>query len=208
MRSKSFEGMACSIAGVLDAVGDRWAVLILRDLSLGLSKYEDLRKSTDVTHATLSDRLKHLEENELIERRQYQSGPDRYEYLLTRKGRDVILVVQALAQVGDKWGVTGDAGPPLKFINKNSGRQVKLALVDEKSAEVVRMRDVRPQAGPGADDLVRWRLTKFEQRCFFRCMGKARRGMRGASPGYSLQDGNLSQFYLELTFPRMVVYCD
>ena len=46
MRSKSFEGMACSIAGVLDAVGDRWAVLILRDLSLGLSKYEDLRKST------------------------------------------------------------------------------------------------------------------------------------------------------------------
>ena len=78
MRSKSFEGMTCSIAGVLDAIGDRWAVLILRDLSLGLSKYEDLRKSTDVTHATLSDRLKHLEENELIERRQYQSGPDRY----------------------------------------------------------------------------------------------------------------------------------
>ena len=164
MRSKSFEGMTCSIAGVLDAVGDRWAVLILRDLSLGLSKYEDLRKSTEVTHATLSDRLKHLEENELIERRQYQSGPDRYEYLLTRKGRDVILVVQALAQVGDKWGITGDAGPPLKFINKNSGRQVKLALVDEKSAEVVRMRDVRPQVGPGADDLVRWRLTKFDQR--------------------------------------------
>jgi DNA-binding HxlR family transcriptional regulator len=51
----------------------------LRDLSLGLSKYEDLRKSTDVTHATLSDRLKHLEENGLIERRQYQTGPDRYE---------------------------------------------------------------------------------------------------------------------------------
>ena len=49
MRSKSFEGMACSIAGVLDAVGDRWAVLILRDLSLGLSKYEELRRSTGVT---------------------------------------------------------------------------------------------------------------------------------------------------------------
>jgi len=164
MRSKSFAGMACSIAGVLDAVGDRWAVLILRDLSLGLSKYEELRKSTGVTHATLSDRLKHLEENELIERRQYQSAPDRYEYLLTRKGRDVILVVQALAQVGDKWAITGNAGPPLKFINKNSGRPVKLALVDDKSGEAVRLRDVQPQAGPGADDLVRWRLTKFDQR--------------------------------------------
>jgi DNA-binding HxlR family transcriptional regulator len=154
--------MVCSIAGVLDAVGDRWAVLILRDLSLGLSRYEDLRTSTGITNATLSDRLKHLEDNELIERRRYQTGPDRYEYLLTRRGRDIILVIQALAQVGDKWAVSGEQGPPLKFINRNSGRAVKLALVDEKSGEVVRLRDVRPQAGPGADDLVRWRLTKFE----------------------------------------------
>jgi len=164
MRSKSFEGMACSIAGVLDAVGDRWAMLILRDLSLGLSKYEELRKSTGVTHATLSDRLGHLEENELIERRQYQTGPDRYEYILTRRGWDMVLVIQALAQVGDKWAIAGDAGPPLRFINKNSGRPVKVALIDDKSGEVVRLRDVRPQAGPGADDLVRWRLSRFDQR--------------------------------------------
>jgi DNA-binding HxlR family transcriptional regulator len=163
MRSKSFAGMTCSIAGVLDAVGDRWAVLILRDLSLGLSKYEELRKSTGVTHATLSDRLKHLEENELIERRLYQTGPDRYAYLLTRKGRDIILVIQALAQVGDKWAIAGAGGAPLKFVSRKSGRVVKLALVDEKSGEVVPLRDVLPQAGPGADDLVRWRLTKFDK---------------------------------------------
>ena len=161
MRSKSFDGMACSIAGVLDALGDRWAVLILRDLSLGLSRYEDLRRSTGVTHATLSDRLKHLEENQLIERRRYQTGPERHEYLLTRKGRDTILVMQALAQVGDKWAVSGDAGPPLKFVNRKNGRTLKLALVEEKSGELVGAKDVQPQAGPGADDLVRWRLTKF-----------------------------------------------
>jgi DNA-binding HxlR family transcriptional regulator len=161
MRSKSFDGMVCSIAGVLDALGDRWAFLIMRDISLGLSRYEDLRKSTDVTHATLSDRLRHLEENGLIERRRYQTNPERFEYLLTAKGRDVILVIQALAQVGDKWQITGKDGPPLKFINRNSGRTAKVALVDEKSGEVLRLRDIRPQAGPGADDLVRWRLTKF-----------------------------------------------
>jgi hypothetical protein len=61
--------MVCSIAGVLEAIGDRWAVLILRDLSLGLSRYEELRRSTGVTNATLSDGLKHLEENLLVERR-------------------------------------------------------------------------------------------------------------------------------------------
>ena len=164
MRSKSFEGMACSIAGVLDALGDRWAVLILRDLSLGLSRYEDLRKSTDVTHATLSDRLKHLEGNELIERRQYQTGPDRFEYLLTRKGTDVILLIQALAQIGDKWAITGERGPPIEFVDGNTGRSVKLALVDRKSGDVVSPKDIRPRAGPGADDLVRWRIAKFESR--------------------------------------------
>ena len=164
MRSKSFDGMVCSIAGVLDAVGDRWAMLILRDLGLGLGRYEDLRRSTGVTHATLSDRLRHLEENELIERRLYQTRPDRYEYALTRKGADIILVIQALAQIGDKWQVAGDKGPPLKFVNQNSGRPIKVALVDEKSGEIVRLRDVRPRVGPGADDLVRWRIAKFDSR--------------------------------------------
>src|ERR1700756_5097659 len=125
MKSKSFDGMICSIAGVLEAIGDRWAVLILRDLSLGLSRYEDLRRSTDVTHATLSDRLRHLADNGLIERRQYQINPERYEYVLTPKGRDLILVIQAMAQVGDKWAA-GDAGPPLQFVDQKTGHQVKL----------------------------------------------------------------------------------
>jgi DNA-binding HxlR family transcriptional regulator len=164
MRSKSFDGMVCSIAGVLNALGDRWAVLILRDLSLGLSRYEDLRKSTDITHATLSDRLKHLEGYGLIERRQYQTGPDRYEYLLTKKGNDVALLIQALAQIGDKWAITGERGPPIEFVDRNTGRSVRLALVDEKSGDIVRPRDVTPRAGPGADDLVRWRIAKFENK--------------------------------------------
>lgn len=162
MRSKSFDGMVCSIAGVLDAVGDRWAMLVLRDLGLGLARYEDLRKSTDVTHATLSDRLRHLEANELIERRLYQTGPDRYEYVLTRRGWDIILVIQALAQIGDKWKIAGDTGPPMKFIDRRNGRAVKVALVDEMTGEPVHPRDIRPEAGPGADEFVRWRLEKFK----------------------------------------------
>src|SRR5882724_13458734 len=161
MRSKSFEGMACSIAGVLEAIGDRWAVLILRDLSLGLSRYEDLRRSTDVTNATLSDRLKQLEENELVERRRYQVNPERYEYVLTAKGRDIILVIQALAQVGDKWAVSGTAGPPLRFVDRKTGRTVKLAMVDKETGQRVRAQDLLPHEGPGADELVRWRLTHF-----------------------------------------------
>lgn len=164
MRSKSFENMTCSIAGALEAIGDRWAVLILRDLMLGLSKYEDLRRSTGVTHATLSDRLKHLEDNQLIERRRYQSRPERYEYILTRKGRDTVLLAHALLQIGDKWAVTGEGGPPLRFVDRKSGRPVKLALVDAAAGVPVKWADVEPCEGPGADDLVRWRLTHFSGR--------------------------------------------
>ncbi|TXJ13775.1 MAG: transcriptional regulator [Afipia sp.] len=159
MRSKGFEGMACSIAGALAVIGDRWAVLILRDLSLGLSKYEDLRRSTDVTNATLSDRLKHLEENELVERKRYQVNPERYEYVLTSKGRDTTLLTQALLQIGDKWSASGDVGPPLKFVNRKTGGAVKLALVDQKTGEAVRLGDLQPEPGAGADDLVHWRMT-------------------------------------------------
>jgi DNA-binding HxlR family transcriptional regulator len=163
MRSNDFKGMACSIAGALETIGDRWALLILRDLGLGLRRYEDLRRSTDVTNATLSDRLKRLEENGLIERRRYQIKPVRYEYVLTAKGGDTILVIQALAQVGDKWAVCGNVGPPLKFVDRKTGRGVKLALVDRETGERVRARELMPQEGPGADDLVRWRLTHFRK---------------------------------------------
>jgi len=161
MRSKSFEGMACSIAGALEAIGDRWAILILRDLMFGLSKYEELRRSTGVTHATLSDRLKHLEENQLIARRRYQFNPERYEYILTRKGSDTALLAQALVQIGDKWAVTGNEGPPVRFVDRKSGRRVKLALVDADAGVLVSSADVVPCEGPGADDLVRWRLSYF-----------------------------------------------
>jgi DNA-binding HxlR family transcriptional regulator len=163
MKSKSFDGMACSIAGVLEAIGDRWAVLILRDLSLGLARYEDLRRSSGVTNATLSDRLKHLEDNELIERRQYQTNPERYEYVLTAKGRDTILVLHALLQVGDKWAITGDAGPPLRFVDRKTGHPVRLAMVDRETGQRVKAQDLLPQEGPGADDLVRWRLAQFRK---------------------------------------------
>jgi len=60
-------------------------------------------------------------------------------------GRWAASLTPQATQIGDKWQIAGDKG----------------ALVEEKSGEIVRLRDVRPRVGPGADDLVRWRLTKF-----------------------------------------------
>ncbi|MGF6982564.1 DNA-binding HxlR family transcriptional regulator [Paraburkholderia atlantica] len=160
MRAKGFEGMTCSIASVLGALGDRWGALILRDLFFGLSRYDDLRRSSNITNATLSGRLKHLEQNGLIERTLYQTGPNRYEYRLTPQGKDLALVMQAMVQVGDKWNLGGLAAPPVRLVNRNSGKAAKVALVDEDTGAELALTDVRVVAGPGADDLVRWRLTK------------------------------------------------
>lgn len=160
MRSKGFEGMTCSVAAVMGAIGDRWGMLIMRDLILGLTRYDDLQRSTGVTNATLSDRLKLLEQNGLVERRQYQSRPDRYEYIPTEKGRDTGLVMQAMVQVGDKWNRTAPNGPPLCFVDGESGHGVKLAPVDAETGVPVPVENLRVRAGSGADDLTRWRLGR------------------------------------------------
>ncbi|WP_304352182.1 helix-turn-helix domain-containing protein [Comamonas testosteroni] len=160
MRAKGFEGMTCSVADVMGALGDRWGVLIMRDLLLGLARYDDLKQSTGVTNATLSDRLRSLEAAGLIERRKYQSKPDRYEYVLTERGQDISLVMQAFVQVGDHWNVGNLAGPPLQFVNKQTGHPVKLAVIDSQLGKPVEARDITVIAGPGADERVKWRLER------------------------------------------------
>jgi DNA-binding HxlR family transcriptional regulator len=164
MRSKGFDGMICSIAGVMAAIGDRWGLLILRDLVLGLSRYDDFRQSSGVTNATLSDRLKHLEANGVIERRPYQVNPKRFEYLLTKKGWQIAAVLPVLAQIGDRCDVSGASAPPLKFVNRKTGGEVGWSFVDKGTGERLNARDLAVKAGPGADDLVRWRLSHAERR--------------------------------------------
>jgi DNA-binding HxlR family transcriptional regulator len=162
MRSKGFDGMICSIAGVMAAIGDRWGLLILRDLVLGLRRYEDFRYSTGVTHATLSDRLKHLEANDLIERRRYQTNPERFEYLLTKKGWQVAAIMPVLAQIGDRCDASGADGPPMKFVNRKTGADIGWGFFDKKTGERLGAKDLAIKEGPGADELVRWRLSHRE----------------------------------------------
>jgi DNA-binding HxlR family transcriptional regulator len=159
MRSKGFDGMVCSIAGVMSAIGDRWGLLILRDLVLGLSRYEDFRKSSGVTNATLSDRLKHLEANGLVRRQPYQTNPERFEYLLTPKGLQIASVLPVLAQIGDRCDVSGASAPPLKYVNSKTGAEVGWSFFDKKTGERLGPKDLAIKPGPGADELVRWRLS-------------------------------------------------
>lgn len=160
MRSKSFSGMTCSIAGALEAVGDRWGFLLLRDLLLGLSRYDEFLASTGIPAQTLADRLRHLEASGLVIRRPYQERPPRDEYALTPKGRDFWVTVNALREWGDRWGAHGAEGPPLELIDVGSGRRLRLALVDAGTGACVAPERAVARAGPGADALVAYRLSR------------------------------------------------
>lgn len=164
MRSKGFDGMICSIAGVMAAIGDRWGMLILRDLVLGISRYDDFRQSSGVTNATLSDRLKHLEANGLVERCCYQTNPERFEYFLTERGRQIAAVIPVLAQIGDRLGMSGASAPPIKFVNRETGAEVVWGFIDKRTGKPLHARDLAIKEGPGADALSRWRLAHAERR--------------------------------------------
>ncbi|MDP3749660.1 MAG: helix-turn-helix domain-containing protein [Phenylobacterium sp.] len=160
MRAKSFSGMTCSIAGAMEAIGDKWGMLLLRDLLLGVSRYDELQISTGMPTTTLAERLKRLEAAGIVERRAYRQRPPRFEYLLTPRGRDLWKVTTALREWGDRWDTNGLGAPTVVLVDRETGHPLELALVDsETGAPVPRPRaELRP--GPGADDLVRARFAQ------------------------------------------------
>jgi DNA-binding HxlR family transcriptional regulator len=155
MKPKSFAGMRCSIAGALELIGDRWALLLIRDLSLGLNRYDDLRASTGIPAATLAARLKHLSASGIVERVRYQERPPRDEYRLTPKGRDLWKVSVALREWGDMWDASGFGQSTVETIDRDTGRPLRLALVDAETGVAVPGDRVQLRPGPGADDTVR-----------------------------------------------------
>lgn len=160
MGPKSFAGMRCSIAGALELIGDRWALLIIRDLSLGLHRYDDLRASTGIPTATLAARLKRLMASGIIERVRYQERPPRDEYRLTAKGRDLWKVNVALREWGDRWDATGIGQPPVELVDRRTDRPLSLALIDPETGLAVPPVHVQLRPGPGADDTVRNTLSQ------------------------------------------------
>ncbi len=97
MKSDSTYRSPCPLSKALDLIGDKWSLVIVRDMCMGKSKYGDFQHSDEgIPTNILANRLRQLEEFGIIEKRSYQEKPTRYEYLLTRKGADLLPVLQQL----------------------------------------------------------------------------------------------------------------
>jgi DNA-binding HxlR family transcriptional regulator len=99
----------CGIADALELVGDRWALLALRELGFGVTRFNDICVNTGAPRASLTARLRSLEEAGLIARRRYSEHPPRDDYLLTDAGRDLTPVLRELRI----WGERHASRPPL-----------------------------------------------------------------------------------------------
>jgi DNA-binding HxlR family transcriptional regulator len=149
MKRTSFAGMNCSIARTLEIVGEWWTLLILRDAFLGMRRFEDFQHDLGIARNVLTDRLQTLVEHGIFERHRYQEHPERFEYRLTEKGRDLLPVLLSLLRWGDRW-TAGEAGPPLVLEHLRCGHQVSPVLTCPECREEVHARSIVARPGPGA----------------------------------------------------------
>jgi DNA-binding HxlR family transcriptional regulator len=147
MQRTSFSGMACSIARTLDVIGEPWSPLILRDVWVGMNRFEQLQADLAISRKVLTERLNHLVGQGVLERRPYDQRP-RYEYVLTVKGAELIDLLMVMKGWGDRW-LAGEAGPPVLYRHHACGEIADVELRCDHCGEPMRAGDVDLLPGPG-----------------------------------------------------------
>ncbi len=150
MRRTSFTDMHCSIAQALEAVGEWWTLLILRDAFLGVTRFDDWQRRLGIARNVLSARLDTLVDEGILERRRYLEHPPRDEYLLTRKGADLAPVLDALRVWGDRYAAPD--GPPVVLVHDDCGKAIRPVSHCSHCGERLARDLVHLEAGPGNAD--------------------------------------------------------
>jgi DNA-binding HxlR family transcriptional regulator len=157
MRRTSFADMECPIALGLEAVGEWWTILILRDVFDGFTRFDDLQRNLGISPSMLARRLTALTDAGLLERRRYSERPPRDEYVLTERGeafRPVLLALYAWSEEH----VTGRARK-LTVIDRDTGAEIDPVVVDRNSGRPVEDLNVAFTAGPNAAEPMRARYA-------------------------------------------------
>lgn len=142
MRRTSFADLNCSIAQTLEIVGDWWTLLIVRDAFLGIRRFEDFVDRLGIARNVLTTRLDTLVGAEIFERRPYDEGRGRFDYLLTDKGRALWPVITAMRQWGDEW-IFGPGNEPLHIEHRDCGHRTTAVMTCSHCQQRLDSRSVR-----------------------------------------------------------------
>lgn len=126
MQRTPFDQMNCSLARALDVVGEWWTPLIVRDLAIGISRFDALQRNLGISRKVLTQRLGALIDHDIAQRVPYQHNPERFDYWLTEKGAELALALLALQAWGDKWAFDGVG--PVKITHTTCGHQTHAVL--------------------------------------------------------------------------------
>jgi DNA-binding HxlR family transcriptional regulator len=149
MLKNDYDSQVCSIASALEVIGERWSLLIVRDIFLGLRRFDEIQEDLGIARNVLQTRLTRLQEQGVLERRLYREHPPRYEYRLTEKGLDLWPTIVALMQWGDRYAGL-PAGPVVLLEHRGCGGAVDEHRVCRKCGAMLSVRDARAIPGPGA----------------------------------------------------------
>jgi DNA-binding HxlR family transcriptional regulator len=149
MAIQAFADLNCSVARPLSFLGERWALLVLRDLFLGRRRFDEIQDSLGVASNVLSQRLASLVEEGIAERHRYSEHPERFEYRLTEKGRDLQPVLLAMLAWGDRY-TAGPAGPPLETVHDGCGKPFHMVPTCSECGAEVDAGHTHSRPGPGA----------------------------------------------------------
>ncbi len=140
MDTENIDNEPCPIARSLAFVGDAWSLLILRDAHAGLTRFDQFRKSLDISPTILTRRLGVLTEGGLLEKRRYSEHPPREEYLLTAAGRDFLPVLFMLGEWGRQYRCGGKL---IRFFDAETDTEIKAVAVDEVTGAKIGTRPIR-----------------------------------------------------------------
>lgn len=149
MLRRDYPGLDNSVAKALEVIGERWSLLIVRDVMHGHRRFGEMQESLGIARNVLTTRLQRLVDEEILERRAYSESPPRYEYFLTQKGLDLWPALIALLAWGDRYSPT-PGGPKRLIVHKGCGGKVSERGICEACGKVLTARDAIQVPGPGA----------------------------------------------------------
>jgi DNA-binding HxlR family transcriptional regulator len=148
---RAYDSDTCSIARTLAVAGDRWTLLVLRDVANGIRRFDELASHLGIARNILSGRLAALTQAGLIERSAYRDPGERerHEYRLSGPGRELIPLLLAIMAWGDR-NLAGPEGPPTVARHAGCGARIKIAVTCEEGHELGDRPRLRLEPGPGS----------------------------------------------------------
>ncbi|MEQ8252095.1 MAG: helix-turn-helix domain-containing protein [Oceanibaculum nanhaiense] len=152
-----FSRMRCPVARSMEVLGERWAILVLREAYYGTTRFDDFLRHLGIASNILSARLGKLVEHGVLDRVPAPEKGVRHEYRLTEKGRDFFPAYLALKRWGDRW-MAGPEGPVIRLVEADTGREVAAPPLLDSTGKPLALENLRVLPGPGAGRAIRQRF--------------------------------------------------